>query len=516
MFSTVIAVSPRLNSYKSRCANKYRCQGGPWSSILHQFGDAVTLDNLHAQLREKKLVAASSVGAAIFLTATKLVIGIWTGSLGIQAEAAHSALDLAAAILTYFAVRVSARPADESHLYGHAKVENLSALAETVLLLVTCIWIIHEAIVRLLFRNVAVDASLWAFLTMALSIAVDFSRSRALSRVARKYESQALEADALHFSTDIWSSAVVIIGLGLVRYGDFAGKKWIFVHADAMAALVVAAIVIVVSMRLGRKAIDVLLDTAPRGLAESFATAMKNTPGVRRVSGLRVRNVGTQIFVDATLEVPRHHSFEESHAVAQQARDAVRAVNANADVVLRTVPTSENEGVLERIQSVAAREHLAIHNVTTHWTKSGIWIDLDLEVEPELSFDRAHSLASTLEGELRKNLAEASGIRAIADINVHIEPRAETMLVGQEIPSSESAQFLKRIKAIQRSLEYTRGCKDIDLHEMNGKLYLSLHLSIDADRTIASVHDIAEQMENRLRREIPRLGRVVIHTEPSG
>lgn len=175
---------------------------------------------MQEQVREKKIVAATSVVAAVFLTGGKLTVGLLTGSLGILAEAAHSALDLVASAITFFAVRISDRPADESHLYGHGKVENLSALAETQLLLITCVWIIYEAMQRLFFVSVKVDASLWAFLIMAISIAVDFSRSRALSRVAKKYKSQALEADALHFRTDIWSSAVVIAGLALVRFGE--------------------------------------------------------------------------------------------------------------------------------------------------------------------------------------------------------------------------------------------------------------------------------------------------------
>ena len=158
---------------------------------------------MQGKVREKRIVAATSVVAAIFLTGAKLVVGLLTGSLGILAEAAHSALDLAAAIITYFAVRVSDRPADESHLYGHGKVENLSALFETLLLLVTCVWIVYEALHRLFWVTIEVNPSLWAFLIMGVSIGIDFTRSRALSRVAKKYKSQALEADALHFSTDI-------------------------------------------------------------------------------------------------------------------------------------------------------------------------------------------------------------------------------------------------------------------------------------------------------------------------
>jgi cation diffusion facilitator family transporter len=476
----------------------------------------VTQANLQEQIREKRLVAASSVVAAVFLTGIKLVVGFMTGSLGILAEAAHSGLDLVAAVITLFAVRVSDRPADETHLYGHGKVENLSALAETLLLLVTCVWIFYEGIRRLFFVEVEIDPSLWAFLTMAVSIIIDFSRSRALARVARKYHSQALEADALHFSTDIWSSAVVILGLGLVRYGEATGAKLLFMRADAAAALLVAMIVVYVSVRLGRRTIDALIDRAPHGLAERFAGALSCVPDVRRVSRIRVRTVGSQVFVDLNVEVPRYLSFEESHAVTRGAQEALREISPNADVVVHTTPMVENEGIFERIHSVAALSHASVHNITTHWTERGLWIDLDLEVDPDLSFESAHLRATDLETRLRAELGAGHSSGPVADVHVHIEPRAEEQSLGSDIPADEAVRYCSRISEICRSMEHTWGCQDVELHGMKGKFYLSLHLLVDRDSPISEVHGIAEELESRLRIEFPQLGRVVIHTEPSG
>ncbi len=468
------------------------------------------------QVREKRIVAATSVVAAVFLTGGKLIVGFMTGSLGILAEAAHSALDLAAAIITFFAIRVSDRPADESHPYGHGKVENLSALAETLLLLLTCVWVIYEAIHRLFFKSVHVDPSLWAFLIMGISIVIDFSRSRALSRVARKYKSQALEADALHFSTDIWSSAVVIVGLALVRFGESrGGDVALFSRADAIAALIVAGIVIYVSLRLGKRAIDALLDRAPQGLAAKIAQAVGDIGGIQHVSQARVRDVGNHMFVDLTVDVPRYLSFEESHRLAEQAQEAVRRISPNADVVVHAEPIAETEGILETIRAVAAREHLSIHNLSTHWTDRGVWIDLDLEVDPNLSFERAHEMATGLEARLRSELIDGEASAAVADINVHIEPRSEESTDGIPLSSPDADRYLERITAIGRELKGCGGAHQIELHEIGGHVYLSLHLLINAGLPIASVHSLAEEMENRLRREFPELGRVVIHTEPS-
>ncbi|MRR31299.1 cation transporter, partial [bacterium] len=218
--------------------------------------------------KEKNNAALSSVIAAVGLTTFKIIVGVLTGSLGILAEAAHSGLDLVAAMVTLFAVRVSGRVADEEHTYGHGKVENLSALFETLLLLATSVWIIYEAIQRLFFKSVQVEISIWAFLVMGTSIVIDFTRSRILYAAAKKHNSQALEADALHFSTDIWSSSVVIVVLILVKISELSPKLSFLHKADAVAAMGVALIVIYVSFQLGMRTVQALLDSAPKGSEE--------------------------------------------------------------------------------------------------------------------------------------------------------------------------------------------------------------------------------------------------------
>src|SRR5579872_4837480 len=244
---------------------------------------------------EKRAVAGNSVLAAIAVTALKVVVGIATGSLGILSEAAHSGLDLVAAIVTFFSVRVSDKPADADHQYGHGKVENFSAFIETGLLLLTCVWIVYEAIRRLFFHHVEIEASLAAFAVMFVSMGVDFWRSRALGRIAAKYDSQALEADALHFSTDIWSSGVVVAGLVLVLLGRRLGIGWLR-DADPVAALFVAGVVVYVSSRLARKTIDALLDAAPTGVRARILMALRSVDGVLEVDRIRIRRAGNRYF----------------------------------------------------------------------------------------------------------------------------------------------------------------------------------------------------------------------------
>jgi cation diffusion facilitator family transporter len=288
--------------------------------------------------QEKNAVALASVMAAIGLTIFKLVVGIMTNSLGILAEAAHSGLDLVAALVTFFAVRWSGHPADQEHQYGHGKVENLSALFETGLLLLTCVWIIYEALRRLLFQTAVVDATFWAFLVMFVSIGVDISRSRMLSRTAIKYNSQALEADALHFSTDIWSSVVVILGLVGVKLADNYLQFQRLANADAIAALLVACIVILISVRLGVRAVQGLLDRAPLGLREQVQETAQSIAGVVDCHQVRVRTSGPEMFVDLHITVDPQLSLQHAHDLTEQVEEAIQKLVPNADVTVHVEP----------------------------------------------------------------------------------------------------------------------------------------------------------------------------------
>lgn len=280
--------------------------------------------------KEKSNVALSSVVAAVFLTLFKLVVGVITGSLGILSEALHSGLDLIAALITYFSVRVSDKPADKDHHYGHGKIENLSAFLETILLLITCVWIIYEAVSRLISGNVHIEVTIWSYIVVISSIIIDFTRSRALSRVAKKYNSQALEADALHFSTDIWSSVVVLIGLIAANFG--------FYYADSIAALAVAIIVIYVSYKLGKKAIDVLLDKAPSSLYEKIETAMKQIKEIYQFHDIKIRTSGAYTFVEVNIHVDAGLSIQEAHEISHKAEKEILKIVEKCEIHIHMEP----------------------------------------------------------------------------------------------------------------------------------------------------------------------------------
>lgn len=287
---------------------------------------------------EKVAAALNSVAAAVFLTGFKVVVGVLSGSMGILAEAAHSGLDFVAALVTYIAVRAAGRPADAEHPYGHGKIENLSAMVETLLLLGTCGWIMYEATHRLLKGTVHVQASVWAFGVMAVSIVVDVTRSRMLNRVAAKHRSQALEADALHFSTDVWSSAVVILGLVGVRVATAVPSLSFLVKADAVAALMVAAIVIYVSLQLGLRTVQALLDAVPPNLAMDVKAKVEAIEDVRDCHAVRIRHSGPYYFVDLHVLLDGTQTLQAAHDLTERIEEEVRRLLPEADVTVHPEP----------------------------------------------------------------------------------------------------------------------------------------------------------------------------------
>jgi cation diffusion facilitator family transporter len=302
---------------------------------------------------EKTSAALNSVGAAVFLTGLKIVVGLMSGSLGILAEAAHSALDFAAALITLFAVRVASKPADRGHAYGHGKVENLSALVETLLLLSTCAWIIYKSISRLIEGRVEVNPTIWAFGVMLISIVVDLTRSRMLYRIALKHRSQALEADALHFSTDVWSSVVVIMGLAGVKLGQWYPQLEFLEKSDAIAALFVAGIVVWVSVRLGVRTIQALLDASPEGAAERIKTRVESMKDICDCHAVRVRHSGPHYFVDLHITLDGRMSLQRAHEVTEQVERAVKEILPEADVTVHPEPTTVTDAPASRSSNPA-------------------------------------------------------------------------------------------------------------------------------------------------------------------
>ncbi len=462
---------------------------------------------LEQNTREKIRVARISAVAALGLVTAKAIVGWHTGSLAILSEAAHSGIDLIATLLTLFAVRVADRPADQDHHYGHGKVENLSALVETGLLLLTCLWIIYEALERLLWKPVEIEATAAAFGVVIASIFVDLSRSRALARTAAATGSQALEADALNFRTDIWSSLTVLVGLGAVWLGRQWGVPWLFL-ADAAAGLLVAAFVLVVGGRLGKRAVDALLDRAPLEVVERIRAAILGVPEVRGPMSLRVRTAGAGLFVDAAISIERGASFESAHEVVSQVEERIREVAADASVVIHAEPIkTADESLGDAIRLIVTRHAAGAHDMFIYDANGARCVDVHLELPGEMPLSEAHAITDRIEADLRREFPRLGSIRT------HVDPVRPVRRGGVE-EEEHLDQLAGTLATLVSAIPGIRDCRNVSAKRIRGRLWVFCVCAMDRRLTLRQAHELGLELGRRARREVPGIDRFTVHAEP--
>lgn len=457
--------------------------------------------------REKNRTALLSVLAIIFLTLMKAAVAILTGSLGLLAEAAHSLMDLVAAGVTFFAVKISGRPADSSHTYGHGKFENLSALLEVVLLLLACAGIVYEAIQRLFFKTVPVQISLWSFLVMGIAVIVNITLARRLNRVAKKYISQALEAEALDFLNDVWSSSVVILGMVLVMAAESFNIPWL-AKADSIAGMVVAALVAISVLRLGRRAIGELMDEVPENLQDEITRAAR-LEGVEEVRQVRVRRSGPQYFADLTLAVSRSTSSENAHQITDQVEKAVRDLLPGASVLVHIEPVqAEDEQLTEALHALGERFGLGVHHIHITEVHGRQILTVHLDIEEGLQLEEAHAQASAFE----KAVSEA--FPAFERVWTHLEPVQRQVNSPGEVAFYHDEKIEQLILELPRVLGVPCEIHEITLLKEKDRLNISFHCMLHGETSIQEAHELSERMEAALCDKIPSLETVLIHMEP--
>jgi len=453
-------------------------------------------------MNDKERAALGSIAASAALTAAKAIVGLLTGSLAILSEAGHSLLDLAATVLTYFAVRVSGKPADAEHQYGHGKVESVTALAETALLFLLSGVVIWEAVQRLGGTQAhPVKATAAAFAIIVGSIVVDFFRARTLHRVAQRTLSEALDADALHFSSDMWSSIAVLIGLGGVALG--------YPLSDAIAALVVAVFICIAGWRLGRRTIDTLTDTAPAGVSDQVAAIARKMPGVVAVERVRARPAGAVLFVDLGVGVSRTLPLDRVSAIKDRLAAAIRAALPQAELTITTEPRAlDDETVRERVMMIARNRGLAIHHVAVQTIAGQLSVSLDLEVEGTLALAAAHDVASGLEQAVRDQLGPD------VEVETHIEPLPADVLAGRDATAERVAEVRAVLNAQAAGIAGLHEIHDVRVRETAEGEIVNFHCQVDPALSVHAVHDLVDAVEGGLRRHFPAIARVIGHAEP--
>ena len=461
--------------------------------------------------RAKRETALRSVLAASGITLLKIITGISTGSLGMLSEAAHSSIDLLASIMTLVSVRVSDRPADEDHTYGHGRIESLSAFVETGFMLGSSVWIIYAAMHRIIsFRHgagVQIGVSAWPVLVLLLSIAVDWTRSRHMREVAHRVGSQALEADALHFSTDIWSSAAVLLGILAAYAGRHFQIRWLEL-ADPMAAILVAGVILRVTLRLARETVDALLDRTPPEVRRNMVQAISGIEGVVSVERLRMRRAGTHHFADLTIAMPRNMTFQRSEQVVSVATGTIQNMLPGTDVVVHTVPVAaDHESVFDRVRAVAQRANLSIHDVSVQQIDGSLTVELHLELPEHMLLREAHETVTRIEADM---LREIPQVRTVV---THIE--SEETTIEQPVRLSMDAHLEEELRAAAARLPEIEDVHNVVVTRHGDRLQISCHVTLPDALEMGAVHRIISQMEARFLRGRPEVSRLLIHPEPA-
>ena len=455
----------------------------------------------------KRRVALQSMLAASCMTALKLAAGLISGSLGVLSDAAHSGLDLAGSGITFFSVRVSDKPADEDHTYGHGKVENLSAFFEAGLMAISCAWIIWEAIQRIRHNTFELRYSVWPVLVLLTSIAVDFWRSRELRRVAEQTGSPALATDAFHFASDIWASLAVLLGLLATWVGVAFHIDWLR-YADPVAAIFVSLMIIRITAQLTREAVGVLMDQIPVETRMRVIREAEQVPGVLAVEQARVRRSGPNYFADLTLALPRSYTFEHTGELVRAATEAVHRALPTADVVIHTVPRQARaESIFDRVRAVAARNNVAVHDLSVQSHHGKLHVELHVELDENLPLIEAHSFVSGLEAEILRETPE------IDSVLTHIESEPATIEQPEEMVE-EDRRIEKALRDAAAHYEEIVDVHQILVGRTAEHITLSCHCTLPDDLAMHRVHEVITALEDRFKLECPEVHRVTIHPEP--
>lgn len=451
--------------------------------------------------RLKETAALGSIAVSALMTAAKLIAGLTSGSLAVLSEAGHNLADVVTTVLTYFAIRIANKPADADHHYGHGKVEALAALVETGFLFALSVYILVEAISRLTRHDVEIEANRLAFAVLIVSIIVDFFRWRTLEQIGKATKSEALAADALHFSSDIVSSALAIAGLVAAHYG--------YPQGDALAALGVAAFIAVAGFKIGRRTVDTLIDAAPKGLTEQISAIAQSVPGVIKVQAARLRPAGAEVIGDIAILVARTLPLEKAAAIKANVAAAIAARHPEVSVTVATHPIAlDNETILERILLIAAKRHVPVHHVTMQEIDGRTSVSFDVELDGRMPHANAHEIVSGLELEIGREIG--------ADIEVesHIEPLEPRQLQGQNASAAMQANIAAALARSTPKAGAIRDIHSVRVRQTPAGLVVNYHCHVNPALSVDEVHEHVDALERRMRADFANIIRIVGHAEP--
>jgi len=452
--------------------------------------------------RLKERAALASIAVSAVMTLAKLVAGLASGSLAVLSEAGNNLADIATTVLTYFAIRIANKPADEDHQFGHGKVEALAALIETGFLFAIAAYVLVEAIKRLAgHHDAAIEPGPLTFAVLIISMIVDFFRWHSLRRIAKTTKSDALTADAVHFSSDIVSSGLALCGVAAAHYG--------YPEGDAVAALGVAAFIAVAGFQIGRRTVDTLLDAAPKGLTEAVMAIARSVPGVIEVTSARLRPAGAEVIGDLSITVSRTLPLEKVAAIKANVEAAIAARLPDVVLTVAAKPIAlDNETILERVVLIAAKRHVPVHHMTMQEIEGRTSISFDVELDGRMTHGNAHEIASGLELQIQQELG--SGI----EVETHIEPQEPRQLLGQDAAPAIHADIAAALARRAPEAGAIQDVHSVRVRKTPAGLVVNYHCCVDPNLSVDEVHDRVDALERKVRADFADIVRIVGHAEP--
>ncbi|MCA0434135.1 MAG: cation-efflux pump [Proteobacteria bacterium] len=452
---------------------------------------------------EKQRVALVSFIASLVLTIVKLAAGLVSGSLSVLSEGLQTLFDCMATAATLFAVREADKPADDTHHYGHAKIESVAALLQSVALFAVTVWIAYQAISRILGVPHEVDVTWWLLAILVGSIIIDWNRSRALQRTADRTGSEALAADALHFRSDMLSSGAVLLGLIVSWLG--------FPLGDPLAALFVALLIGHAAWELAKKTLATLLDAAPQGVAAVLRSEALSEDGVLSVRQLRVRPAGPTLFIEMAVDVPRTLPVTEIDAIQNRLTDTVLRLHPSADISVNAIPVElDSETALEKVSLIAAEHRAAIHHLMVQDIDGRLAVSFDFEIDGATPLSDAHDRATALEMAIRAGLGDH------VEVESHIEPLPQRLLTGKPATSAVQQKVQAALVQLARRHKLLSDLHNVRVRRTEDGLIVHYHCRFAPDVTVDIVHDALDDIENALKAKQKGINRVVAHAEPVG
>ncbi len=450
----------------------------------------------------KEDAAFNSILASAGLAIGKFVAAFITGSLGLLSDALHALLDVGATIMTYYAIRIGSKPADANHPYGHGKIEAVAALIETGLLFGVAAYVAIEAIGRLSSGAHEIVNSKVAYAVLIISIIVDIVRSSSLLKIAKDTKSEALAADALHFQSDLVSSALVLLGLIAANFG--------YPQGDTVAAIGVSIFIAIAGYRLGKRTVDTLMDAVPGDLTASIETIASNVDGVAGLDNVRVRAVGHEVFAEIAIFVARTLSLDRMAAIKDDVVSAVRKAYPEASVIVSAAPkTLDDETILERILHVAAVTKQPVHHITVQRVAGRLSVSLDMEVDGRFTVQEGHRLATCLEDAIALELGDG------VEIETHLEPLEVRALNGVDLAPADIKPIelaLTEFAAVEGSLS---AIHDVRARNTQAGIVVNYHCNVPAQMRVLEMHNHIDAVERAVRQSFPNIARVFGHAEPA-